>query len=158
MPEIARKSEIDGGSLMTAMSQIVIMQSSGNHHSLCVAGTNALSHTVIMSDSDKNGGPNNLRAWREFRNMTQAALAEAVGTNPNMIGYLEGGERALSAKWLRKIAPVLDTTPGMILDHDPTELDADIIDIWATASIRQRQQLVDLARVVVRDKTGTNDR
>lgn len=140
------------------MSHSVTSPSSPRCHGLCVAPRWRLSHTVTMNDSDKNAGPNNLEAWRKFRGMTQAALAEAVDTTHNMIGYLESGERALSAKWLRRLAAALDTTPGMLLDHDPKELDADIIDIWASADLRERRQLIDLAKVVVSGKTGTNDR
>lgn len=70
-----------------------------------------------------------------------------------MIQYLETGERGLSAKWLRRLAPALDTTPGMILDHDPDELDADILDIWAHAGNREKRQLADIAKALVR--TGT---
>jgi transcriptional regulator with XRE-family HTH domain len=99
---------------------------------------------------EKNGGPNYLRAWRLFRNLTQEQLATAVGTNQNMIAYLEDGERGLSAKWLRRLAPALDTTPGMILEHDPRELDSDLIDIWVNGDIRQRQQLSEIAKAIVR--------
>ena len=106
-------------------------------------------------DSDKNAGPNHLQAWRLFRKMTQAELAEKVGTNQNMIGYLENGERGLSAKWLRRLAPALKTTPGMLLDHDPSELSADILDIWGSADVRQRRQIADIAKTIVR--TGTDD-
>lgn len=105
--------------------------------------------------ADKNGGPNHLRAWRLFRKLTQEQLAELVGTNPNMIQYLETGERGLSAKWLRRLAPALDTTPGMLLDHDPTLLDSDIIDIWAHAGAMERRQISDIAKTILR--TGTND-
>ena len=106
-------------------------------------------------DSDKNGGPNFLRAWRTFRGMTQDQLAEAVGTNANMIQYLETGERGLSAKWLRRLAPALATTPGLLLDHDPHELDSDVVDIWARAGARERRQLSEIAKTLV--KTGTHD-
>lgn len=109
-----------------------------------------------MAASDKNDGPNHLRAWREFRKMSQAELAEKVGTNQNMIFYLETGERGLSAKWLRKLAPALNTTPGHLLDHDPSDVEADIIDIWMEADQRQRRQLSDVARAIV--KTGTDAR
>lgn len=106
-------------------------------------------------DADKNGGPNYLREWRLFRKLTQEQLAERVGTNANMIGYLESGERGLSAKWLRRLAPALDTTPGMLLDHDPSQLDSDIIDIWAHAGERERRQISDIAKTLLR--TGTDD-
>lgn len=102
-----------------------------------------------MDDQDKNGGPNHLRAWRMFRNLTQAELAERVKTNANMIGYLESGERGLSAKWLRKLAPALNTTPGMILDHDPATLDNDILEIWANADARQKRQISEVAKALL---------
>jgi transcriptional regulator with XRE-family HTH domain len=105
--------------------------------------------------ADKNAGPNYLKAWREFRELTQAELAELVGTNQNMIAYLESGERGLSAKWLRKLAPALKTTPGHLLDHDPQHMSADIFDIWMHADERQRRQLSDVARAIVR--TGPDD-
>ena len=109
---------------------------------------------MIMDDQDKNGGPNHLRAWREHRKLTQAELAGAVGTNANMIGYLENGERGLSAKWLRRLADALQITPGHLLDHDPRELPTDILEIWMSADPGQRRQLAEVARALVR--TGTN--
>lgn len=125
-------------------------------HSPYVFADRASWHSVGMESQSKNGGPNFLREWRIFRGLTQQQLADAVETGANMIQYLESGERGLSAKWLRRLAPALDTTPGMILDHDPTELSADIVEIWATASIRERRQLADVARAIVR--TGTDDK
>ena len=107
-----------------------------------------------METDDKNGGPNHLAEWREYRKMTQAKLAEAVGTNANMISMLENAERGLSAKWLRRLAPVLDTTPGMLLDHNPFDLSADVIDIWSHADLRQKRQLSEIAHTLI--KSGTD--
>lgn len=136
------------------MSQIVTLGASPNFHNLCVEPFITECDNAFM-EADKNGGPNFLREWRQFRKLTQEQLAERVGTNANMIGYLESGERGLSAKWLRKLAPALETTPGMLLDHDPNQLDSDIIDIWAHADRRQQRQLTDIAKTIV--KTGTHD-
>jgi transcriptional regulator with XRE-family HTH domain len=110
-----------------------------------------LAHTRRV---DKNAGPNYLRAWRLFREMTQEELAEKVGTNANVIGYLESGERGLSAKWLRRLAPALNTTPGNLLEHDPETLPTDIIDIWAHIPERERERA---RRILETFKTGTND-
>lgn len=104
-------------------------------------------------DQEENGGPNHLRAWREYRGLSQPELAELIGTSHQVIGYLERGRTQLSAKWLRKLAPALKTTPGMLLDHDPQELNADVIDIWLHAGKRERRQIADIARTL----TGTND-
>jgi transcriptional regulator with XRE-family HTH domain len=140
---------------MPPSSQNVIDAAREKYHSLCGEALFTNCDKEGMPDDDKNGGPNHLQKWREIRGLSQAELAERVGTNQNMIGYLEAGQRGLSAKWLRRLAPALDTTPGMLLDQDPTLLDRDLLEIWATASTRERRQITDIASAIV--KTGTDD-
>lgn len=137
----------------SSLSQIVTLKASAKSHILCVDDYAAIAQSVTMDSQDKNGGPNHLKAWRDYRGLTQAELAAKVGTNSNMIGYLESGERGLSAKWLRKLADALDTSPGMILDHDPANLDSDILEIWATASNRVKRQISEIAKTLLRDGT-----
>lgn len=84
--------------------------------------------------------PNFLRAWREYRGMTQAKLAEAVDTTGAVISLLEAGERGLSDRWLRRLAPVLDTTPGYLLDMDPHDVDHDVFEIFNSMSKEMREQ------------------
>jgi len=110
------------------------------------------SHKVKV---DKNAGPNHLKAWRELRGMTLEQLADKVDTSPGMISMLESGDRGLSAKWLRRLAPALKTTPGHLLEHDPRDLDTDILDIWSHISLRDREQARRVLRSFV--KTGTSD-
>jgi transcriptional regulator with XRE-family HTH domain len=102
---------------------------------------------------DKNGGPNFLQAWRERAKLSQEVLAEKIGTSPSVISYLEQGERGLSAKWLRRLAPVLGITPGLLLDHHPDDLSNDMIDMWVGADKKQRQQLTEIARTIIKDGT-----
>src|SRR4029078_7692151 len=71
-----------------------------------------LSYHPDMDDK----APNNLRAWRKFRRMTQQELADAVDTAKSVISDLERGVVQLNDKWLRRLAPVLKTQPGHILD------------------------------------------
>lgn len=112
------------------------------------------SHNAIMDDEDdKNGGPNHLRAWMRFRKVKGAALAEALDITPGMISDLANSKRALSAKWLRRLAPALKTTPGLLLDHDPHDLDRDVIELWVNADAKQRRQLKDVAQALVRNGT-----
>ena len=70
---------------------------------------------------------NNLRAWRTYRGITQHGLGVEVGTTGGMISLLETGARGLSKRWLERLAPILDATPGAILDFTPEEIDADIV-------------------------------
>jgi len=152
---VASHSAFAEGVSIPCLSHIVGGGASPDFHSLCGEITLAICDNLDMEPDNKNGGPNFLRAWRLYRQMTQEQLAEAVNTSANMIQYLETGERGLSAKWLRRLAPALDTTPGLLLEHDPHQLDSDIIEIWAHAGTRERRQISDIARTILR--TGTND-
>jgi transcriptional regulator with XRE-family HTH domain len=112
-------------------------------------------HIGDMDDQESNGGPNHLRAWREWANLSQQRLAEMAGTSFQVIGYLERGRTQLSAKWLRRLAPAIGITPGLLLDHDPAELDRDLIDTWVKATPRERKQIAEIAVAITR--TGTDD-
>ncbi len=89
---------------------------------------------------------NYLRAWREHRRMTQTKLAEAVGTTGAVISLLESGDRGLSAKWLFKLAPVLGTTTGHLLQTDPNDVADDILEIWANIPEESREQARDVLK------------
>lgn len=84
--------------------------------------------------------------------MTQEQLADAVGTDKGVISLLESGNRGLSDKWLRRLAPILKTKPGHLLDHDPNDLDSDVIEIWAEIAERDRPTAL---RVLRSFRTGT---
>jgi transcriptional regulator with XRE-family HTH domain len=129
---------------MSPVSQNVIMPSSVRNHSLCVAPFGRLSHTVSMAIIDKNGGPNHLRAWREYRHLSQEELAGRVGTNQNMIGYLESGERGLSLKWLRRLAPALNTRPGWLADIDPSNADTRTLELIDDIPDEHTEQVVQI--------------
>src|SRR4051812_17675926 len=73
---------------------------------------------------------NYLRQWRDKAKLSQEELADRVGTTKSVISLLENEKRPLSAKWLRKLAEALGTTPGRILDVNPDETNADVLDIW----------------------------
>ena len=84
--------------------------------------------------------------------MTQDELASKVGTAGNVIGLLEAGERGLSDKWLRRLAPVLGTTPGYLLDHDPNDLDSALIEAAMNVRKEQRAQVLEILKTF---RTGT---
>jgi transcriptional regulator with XRE-family HTH domain len=94
----------------------------------------------------RNPERNHLKAWREYRGLTQTRLAEEIGTTGAVISLLESGDRRLSDKWLRKIAPVLKTRPGHLLELDPADADDDILEIWADIPEERRDQARDVLR------------
>lgn len=97
---------------------------------------------------------NHLKAWREFRGMTQEQLADRLDTAKAVISLLENGKRALSDKWLRRIAEVLETKPGHLLDLDPNDVDTDILETWAKIEVGDRAMAVKVLKGFV--KTGTD--
>lgn len=86
--------------------------------------------------------------------MTQQQLADAVGTNANMIGYLEEGERGLSLKWLRRLAPALKTTPGFLADIDPRKADTRTMELAMAIPEEAREQVNQILETFVRDGTS----
>lgn len=151
MPAASRSAFAVGRS-MRPTSHIVDAISRPDIHNLSKALPCPFGHTVNM---DKNGGPNNLKAWREHRGMTQEDLAAAVvpPTTATMISMLETGDRGLSAKWLRRLGDALKVSPGHLLDHNPNNLPTDILEIWMSADASQRRQITEIAKALVR--TGT---
>lgn len=143
---------------MPALSQIVGINATPLSHSLCVAPFLAPCQIVGVTDSsDKNGGPNNVRAWREHLEMSQEELAAAVGTSTSMIQYLESGERGLSLKWLRRLAPALKTTVPLLAEHHPDEINREAYDYFTKQlSSEQQAQLAKMAQSLI--KTGTTDK
>ncbi len=60
-------------------------------------------------------GSNSIFALRKAKGMTQAALAEAIGTTLNNLGKLERGTRRLNMDWIEKIADALKVEPYQVL-------------------------------------------
>lgn len=86
--------------------------------------------------------------------MSQAEVAALCDTKDNVISNLESGERQLTEKWLVRLARALKTTPGYLLDHDPNDLDTDLIRA-AQEAVQggNREQVMQILRTF---KTGTN--
>jgi len=86
--------------------------------------------------------------------MTQAKLAEAIGTTGAVISLIEAGERRLSDKWANRIAPVLKMRPGHLFDTDPNDVDTDILEIWVDIPEEQRAQAREVLKTF---RTKAND-
>lgn len=96
---------------------------------------------------------NHLKAWRKFRHLTQEELADKAGTTKAVVSNLETGVRPLSPKWLDRFAPILHTTAGYILDHDPNDLPTAVLDVWADIPEESRAQALRVLESFKR--TGT---
>lgn len=85
--------------------------------------------------------------------MTLEEVGDAIGTTKAVIQQLESGRMGLSHKWLLKLAPVFNTTPGFLLDHDPNDIDAAYIETALAVPKDRRDQAVQILSTF---RTGTN--
>lgn len=97
--------------------------------------------------------PNNLRAWREHQRLSVEDLAAAAETTPQIITDLEEGRITLSAKWLRRLSPVLRVRAGWILDFNPDQLPRDVLEIFAQIPEENQDQALRVLETFRR--TGT---
>ena len=56
-----------------------------------------------------------VRAWREYRGMTQEQVAAASGVSTPYVSQIESGKRAGTSATLRKLARALDVPVGALL-------------------------------------------
>jgi DNA-binding XRE family transcriptional regulator len=63
-------------------------------------------------------GESPIRVWREYRNLTQAQLAEQAGVKQSYIAMLEAGERQGTVDVLVKIARVLKVDVDDLLPQE----------------------------------------
>lgn len=110
-------------------------------------------HYATMAKKADDREPNHLKAWREFRHLTQEELGELAETTGSVISLLESGSRKLSPKWLRKLAPHLGTTPGFLLDHDPNDMDTAFVEAALSVPKHRREQALEILKTF---KTGTD--
>lgn len=62
-------------------------------------------HSVILAEL---AGKHAVQAWREYRGLSQEALAAAAGVSKGYISRIESGQRAGTTATLRRIAKALD--------------------------------------------------
>lgn len=96
-----------------------------------------------------------LKEWREYRNMTQEQLAEAVGMSVSNISQLERGIQGYSQDGLEALAEALKCEPGHLHMVDPSKDDA-IWSIWEQAQPAEKLKILGYAQGVT-GKTGTDD-
>lgn len=60
----------------------------------------------------------NLRAYREARELSQEAFADALGVHRTYMGGIERGERNLTLQSVERIAGKLDLAPLVLLTPD----------------------------------------
>ncbi|MFI4974026.1 MAG: helix-turn-helix domain-containing protein [Caulobacterales bacterium] len=96
-------------------------------------------------EPDEAQGANPVRAWREYRGLSRADLAERAGTTPAVLAQLEAGELELSDKWRLRLATALGTQAGF-LHLDPNVCDPDLLNAALDVPKERREQALQILR------------
>lgn len=93
-----------------------------------------------------------IKEWREYRQLTQDALAERLKTSKASISRIESGSQAYTQDFLEACADALRTDPASLLMRDPTDEDA-VWSLWNDAKVGERQMIENIVKTVL--KTGS---
>lgn len=111
-------------------------------------------HPVYMAK--RKFSPTYIRQWRDKRELTLEALAEAIqeaypglkGATHASLGRIERGLQPYSQALIEAIAEVLQTTVGALIEVDPDDPGADIWPLWRGANLKERRRIVNIAKAV----------
>jgi transcriptional regulator with XRE-family HTH domain len=98
-----------------------------------------------------------IRAWREYRGLTQEQLADRLGTTKANISRIENLKQCYTQGILEACADALGTDPASLIMRDPSDEEA-IWSIWDQAKPGQRRQIEAIVRAVTADALGKNRR
>lgn len=89
-----------------------------------------------------------IKELREKLKISQADLAEAVGTSQPQIKRLEGGDRKLTKEWAERLSPHLGVAAEALL-FGKTNGDESV---KVNSPVTAPQQAIDLPNAIIRDK------
>lgn len=95
-------------------------------------------------------GPTFLRAWRNYRGMTQDQVAEAVDISRALLSKIENGKSPYSQAQLEALAQIYRCTPGDLLDRDPRDGGAELASLIRNLPANQQAQVADIVQVIRR--------
>lgn len=93
-----------------------------------------------------------IRQWRQYREMTQATLAERIGIDRSYLSSIETGRRRYDQPLLEAAAEALRCTPADLVMRDPSQPEM-LWSIYDQLTPVQRVQLAEIGKALI--KTGT---
>lgn len=90
-----------------------------------------------------------IREWREYRNLSQEALGERLGTSGGSISRIESGAQPYTQDTLEALAEALMTDPASLIMRNPNDHDA-IWSIWEKAKTADRQKIIEIAKTITK--------
>lgn len=99
---------------------------------------------AAMAPARKKHQSHHVKAWREYRELTQEALAERVGVTQEAISKLERGATGYTQAMLEALAKALDCTPAELIQRDPNEAQP----LWAIIDQIDPRDLPQIKKVL----------
>lgn len=99
----------------------------------------------------RNRQPTYIKAWREYRHLTQERAAERIGIATTTFGRIEAGKVPYNQDFLEQCADALSCTVSDLLNRHPeieNEIDKLRV-ILATASKADQKRIVALAKTLI---------
>ena len=93
-----------------------------------------------------------IKAWRQYRHLTQEQLAERIGVTPGNVSHLENGHQNYTQPMLEAIADALQCTPADLLMRNPAQSEM-IWSIWENLEQPEKIQAVKILETF--RKTGS---
>ena len=88
-----------------------------------------------------------LKRLRQERQLTQIALAQALGISPSYLNQLESNQRPLTAPLLLRLSEVLGADMRNFSEGDEARLLADLVDVFADVAGAQKVSTVELQEI-----------
>jgi len=104
---------------------------------------------------------NRIRELRNAAKLSQAGLADLVGTSQAQIARLETSDRRLTAEWMQRIARALHVSPADLFvtaqPADHTAAEVELLANFRAMAAHSRDTLLDLSRQITggRPRTST---
>jgi len=96
------------------------------------------------------------REWRKYRGMTLEEAAPQANMTAGNLSAMERGAQGYTPEGLEALANVYRTSPGWLLEVNPLEDKPGMLSIWDRASDSEKEMIVNLAKTVVKGRTGTD--
>lgn len=95
-----------------------------------------------------------IKEFREAQGIKQKELAAMIGIAPNTLSQYENGKREPDIETVKRMAATLNVTVDCLLGQQEKpapsgdELDRELIEIWNTADETERNDLLEMARML----------
>ena len=95
-----------------------------------------------------------IRAWRDFRGLTQDRAAERIGMSRENYSKIESGKVPYNQDFLELCALAFDCTTGDLLTRDPNieRLVDKLNDLLAKESQVSQKRILDVAKTLIENK------